>query len=671
MARGSSPGFRVIVSLTDQFTRPLSSLNQKIGQSTSRVQSMAAGAGRVFQRLNLGGVGNALGKVGGSVLQLRNAVTGLLGPFARLGALAGGFALGKFVTDAVQAGNELVKMSAKTGVAIESLQRLQYAAKQEGVGADAMTAALVRMNKAIGDATKPAKKLTEAQQSLMSALGFSAAQVRSGTIKSEEALLRLADAMQRTTDPAKRARIASALLGKSYAELLPVLSKGRAGIEELGKEAAVMSDSTARSAKMFSDTMTTLAEHVKGVAYEVLEVLLPSMTGAAGAVDEWVRANKEWLKTEIVAVIRNIVDMGKAFVDLVRSDIIPALRALKPIWDALVGVIGKSNAMLLAFTAVVAPSILVAIASLGKSLLGLAVAMGPVGLAIAGIAAASYLAWPQIKKDFEAGRKFIEDEWSGIKLDFEAGGFEGALSGVWNREVERITKDIQEMKESIIAAFEAIRDFVTDLWSQIGDAIVGIFRGALDKAKQFVADLKALPGRLWRGESALATGGAETPVAAPAVTAPLTAAAQAVTAPVAAMTAPITEATQAVTAPVAPMTEEAPKASFWESIKGAFTRGIDFSAAGSDIEDSATALARSGTEVSSSAGELAQSGRDVGAGAQALAATLSQGFDGTINVNFSGVPQGTRINEGGSSPNLNVNLNTSYAGPRGAAAGAY
>src|SRR5215469_12686847 len=173
MARGRDPGFRVIAQLTDNVRRPINNINNKIAQSTARLRGMAAVPGAILKSTGLTAIGGQLGKVGAGVLQLRSAVTGLLAPFARLGVLAGGIGLSVMVTDAVKAGGELIKLQGKTGIAVEALQRLQYAAKQENIGADAMTGALAKMNKAMADATRPAKKMTEAQNALTKGLGFS------------------------------------------------------------------------------------------------------------------------------------------------------------------------------------------------------------------------------------------------------------------------------------------------------------------------------------------------------------------------------------------------------------------------------------------------------------------------------------------------------------------
>jgi hypothetical protein len=54
-----------------------------------------------------------------------------------------------------------------------------------------------------------------------------------------------------------------------------------------------------------------------------------------------------------------------------------------------------------------------------------------------------------------------------------------------------------------------------------------------------------------------------------------------------------------------------------------------------------------------------------------LAAAQQQTSKSEVSVNFSNVPEGTRIRETRSTGNTEVNLRSEYAGPRGALAGAY
>jgi len=492
MARGRDPGFRVIASLTDQVTRPINNINNRIAQSTAKLRGMAAIPGAILKSTGLTAIGGQLGKVGAGVLQLRSAVTGLLAPFARLGLIAGGIGLGTFVTDAVSAGAELVKLKNTTGASVEALQVFQYAAKQSSVSTEAMGSALIKLNRAIATAVKggkPAKEITE----VFRAAGVSIADLRK--LNPEEVFLRVASAVANMSNQTNKAAVVSKLFGKAGAELLPVLNEGAWGINALGDElratGAIMDDATAHSAKAFSDTMTKLGFVVKGLAYDILKELLPSMTGAACGMDEWLMANREWLKTEIIAVVRDLVGIGTAFVNLVKNDIVPALRALSPIWDGVVAIIGKNNAMLAAFTAVVAPGIIGAVFAIGKAVLGLVavLAANPIGATIIAIAAAGLLIW----KYWEPIKAFFVDLWQGVKAAFWAvldwlGDFAAAFSwGVFTGDWEALGTLFSDLWERVRAVFWGALDWlgdfaskwvpqpILDAWAAVADFFVGVW----------------------------------------------------------------------------------------------------------------------------------------------------------------------------------------------------
>jgi hypothetical protein len=533
MARSRDPGFRVIVSLTDQFTRPINNLNNKIAQSTAKIRGLAAVPGAIFKATGLANIGGALGRVGGSVLQLRNAVTGLLGPFARLGVIAGGVGLGTFVYDAVNAGGELVKLQQTTGAGVEALQRLQYAAKQSGVDVGTMNGALVRLNRSIIEAMKPAKKKGVNEfAAAFRAAGISLADLRK--LKPEEVFLRLSSAVANMSSQTNKAALAQKLLGKTGAELIPVMNEGVWGINALGNElastGAIMSEATAKSAKAFGDTMLKLSQHVRGLAYDVLQELLPAMTGAAGGVDEWVQANREWIKTEVITIIRDLVGIGQAFVKLVQSDIIPAVQSLAPLWDGLVAVIGKNKAMLLAFTGVVAPGIIGAIIGIGKALVGLvaALAANPIGAAIIAIGAAAFL----IYKYWEPISQFFVDLWDGVKntfsaalgwlVDFGDNFARGALFDDWQPLIGQFADLWAGIKAVFWGALDWLGDFasawlpqpILDAWAAVADFFAGLwerawhpFPGGLERLGEFArAFTPVLFEAAWRGLAGLFEG---------------------------------------------------------------------------------------------------------------------------------------------------------------------
>jgi hypothetical protein len=144
----------------------------------------------------------------------------VLGTFGGLGgALSiGGFAV--FAKTAIDAADALNDMSARTGVAIETLAGLDYAAKLGDTSLDAISKSIGRLNKSIGEAGAGNAAMAES----LAALGVTAKDPA-------EAMAQLADYVQRTQDPTKRAAELTRVLGKSYQDLIPLLENGGDALE--------------------------------------------------------------------------------------------------------------------------------------------------------------------------------------------------------------------------------------------------------------------------------------------------------------------------------------------------------------------------------------------------------------------------------------------------------
>ena len=171
--------------------------------------------------------------------------------FAGIGALSvvgvtAGFA--KVVGDAINLGDELAALKGKTGIAGTSLLELKYAAEQSDVSFEALGDGLVKLRRTIGDATGGSKEAAAAFQRL----GISVAQLRGQSVESVFATL--ADRLSSITDENRRASLANDVLGKSYAELLPLLARGSVEIGKLREQSqsignAISEDDIERLAK--------------------------------------------------------------------------------------------------------------------------------------------------------------------------------------------------------------------------------------------------------------------------------------------------------------------------------------------------------------------------------------------------------------------------------------
>ena len=211
-------------------------------------------------------------------LGLLGSVLGKLGP-AGLIAGASIAALGVGITALVmpvaRVGDEFFKLSQKTGVSVEALTALDYAAKLSDVTTEGLTKALQKLSVAMFDNQVNGQEGSAA----LKALGVSATDAH-GQIRSTEAvLLDLAEKFALMPDGADKAALAVKLFGKEGLAIIPFLNQGREGITALMEEAQrlglVMSEDVARASEVFNDNLTRLSAIFEGVQRQIGAAVIP------------------------------------------------------------------------------------------------------------------------------------------------------------------------------------------------------------------------------------------------------------------------------------------------------------------------------------------------------------------------------------------------------------
>lgn len=174
----------------------------------------------------------------------------LLKPMAELtgAAAAAGTALFMFTKNAADTVDQIGKLSQKVGVSVEALSGLKYAAELSDVSLQDLGQGLKQLSKFMVENN-----------------------IQGVTV--EEQLLKIADDFSKTADGAGKTAAAMRYFGKAGADLIPLLNQGRAGIEELRKEAErlgiVFSAEAAKKAEEFNDNLTRLKSVVTGVHIEL------------------------------------------------------------------------------------------------------------------------------------------------------------------------------------------------------------------------------------------------------------------------------------------------------------------------------------------------------------------------------------------------------------------
>jgi TP901 family phage tail tape measure protein len=242
--------------------------------------------------------------------------------------LAAGLTVGALVTSvqhAINSMDELGKSAQKIGIPVEQLSGLKYAAELADVSMETLSTGVGKLSKAM---VEGAAKPTSAAAKAFQELGVSVKDSEGNMRPTNDVLLELAGAFAHLEDDSAKTAAAIALFGRGGKEMIPFLNQGKAGINDLTAEAKefglVISDSTAKQAEQFNDTLKSISAHTQGLFTLIAAEALPTLNDLAS---RWKESSKEsgffesvldTTKTTlqefnaIVTVTSNIIDNLKA-----------------------------------------------------------------------------------------------------------------------------------------------------------------------------------------------------------------------------------------------------------------------------------------------------------------------------------------------------------------------
>lgn len=305
-------------------------------------------------------------------------------PFAAV-AGAVGFSLQSAVTGFAQAGDSLDKMSARLGISAVKLQEWSFAATHAGAAPEDLEDALKDMSEKIAEV---AGGDTGDAAQLFSALGISVKDASGKIRPASDIFEEVADAIQRNEDPALRTKMAMVLMGDSGRKLIPMLSGGAQGLDDMAKQARdlglVMNEDAVAAAAQLTDRMDDMKASVTAVGHEIGYRLSPVVISMSDRFRDLAAANKGALGEKFERVARSFAD-SISKIDF--EGIASAILTIADYGVRAFNAIGGFNTVLYGMGALIAGKSVMAVVSLGSSLIGLVQSFGAVATAAKAFAA--------------------------------------------------------------------------------------------------------------------------------------------------------------------------------------------------------------------------------------------------------------------------------------------
>ena len=418
---------------------------------------------------------------------------------------------GELIEGAQSLAFETSKMAQRIGVTTQALQGLTYAAQQSDVSADSLQYGLQRLAYNVSVVGEHSQWTDQA----LNKLGMTQAEI-SGKLKRgaglDEVLGDIAEKFQKMPDGATKASVAMQLFGRTAGpEMIPLLDKGRDGLDALRKEAEdlgiVLDKDAIEAVNENEKAQRRLQAQWEGLKFTIMTQLIPAvhaLIDAFSKVVSFFQKHREFLYATLAGLAAAIIAVGvaaaAAWWDVVKPVLIiegvvsAAILGIQYAIEAFKGKWGVAGIVIASVATLITTVLVAALATLTFWLYAEEIAaatawlatLGPLALiplAIALVTAAIY----ELIKHWD---------WVKEKVLAVADAVTGALGAAWHWVIDEGTAAVHWFEKQInrvIAAYHKAKhvfDDVVDVIPMVGVArtIYGLATG--DGTKAF----RHLPG---------------------------------------------------------------------------------------------------------------------------------------------------------------------------------
>jgi hypothetical protein len=227
------------------------------------------------------------------------------GQLASIGAsfsLVGGGMVASLIATAKRAaesGDELVKMSRRTGESASALSALAYAAYKSDLGMETVEKSIRIMQKTIAGVDDVAEGTAKGLETI----GLSAASIIH--LSPTQQLMAIREKLLEIQNPAQRAAAAMKVFGKSGVEIIPMLEDLPDLLEEAKKLGYIKTDASIEAASALDDAMKDAAKATSAAAGALGAEMVPLVKEYSETVTYVAREAAAWIKAH-----RDLVEIG-------------------------------------------------------------------------------------------------------------------------------------------------------------------------------------------------------------------------------------------------------------------------------------------------------------------------------------------------------------------------
>lgn len=239
----------------------------------------------------------AFGQVERGLSGLQNQAVSVASKFALVGAAIGAAVSAIGFKAAVDAADDLAKLSQRTGVTVADLSSLQLAADLSGASLEDVGKGFRQLSVRMVEAAGGSKEAKAA----FDAIGVSVRNSQGNLRSADDVFAEISGRFAGFADGAGKAAIANEIFGRSGTQLIPLLNQLAGNLDEARKEArdlgVVIESELATAAEKFNDDLDRLATVSKRFGLSLARELLPVLNEITNSLINGVKGENTFFDT--------------------------------------------------------------------------------------------------------------------------------------------------------------------------------------------------------------------------------------------------------------------------------------------------------------------------------------------------------------------------------------